>query len=179
MRDSFPSSFVADARIFLLSQWKLVAFHLHIPSKTNASFPRRTHPRRPRKLILGNVSSTRLIPHFPIINPIPFSFLQDGWGGRNGTTKPQPMLRIQHSGRFSNVQLLNTPARAISIGGNGLVVSDVHVNNGELFLSLFWSPVRAPYLTLLDCHQLRAIKGTASLVPDRQGIIQMDSTFRR
>lgn len=47
-----------------------------------------------------------------------------------------PMLRINMGGTFSNIQLVNSPGRAVAIGGSSLVVDSVTVNNGEL---LPWS----------------------------------------
>ncbi|KAK7446982.1 hypothetical protein VKT23_014194 [Stygiomarasmius scandens] len=56
------------------------------------------------------------------------------WDGKgtssDGTTKPVPLLRINHDGgSFSNVVVLNSPARAVAIGGDGVTVSKITVNN--------------------------------------------------
>lgn len=40
------------------------------------------------------------------------------------------MLRINMGGTFSNLQVVNSPGRAVAIGGSSLTVSNVHVNNG-------------------------------------------------
>ncbi|KAJ6537060.1 endo-polygalacturonase PG1 [Mycena capillaripes] len=53
----------------------------------------------------------------------------DGQGGNGGVTKPAPMLRINMGGSFSNIKILNSPARAISVGGNSLTVSAVNIDN--------------------------------------------------
>ncbi|KAJ3969390.1 pectin lyase fold/virulence factor [Lentinula raphanica] len=54
----------------------------------------------------------------------------DGQGSSGGTTKPAPLLRINHDGgSFSNVVVLNSPGRATAIGGNGIVVSEITVDN--------------------------------------------------
>ncbi|KAK7446987.1 hypothetical protein VKT23_014200 [Stygiomarasmius scandens] len=54
----------------------------------------------------------------------------DGQGTGGGTTKPAPLLRINHDGgSFSNVVVLNSPARAVAIGGDGITVSKITVDN--------------------------------------------------
>ncbi|THV03470.1 pectin lyase-like protein [Dendrothele bispora CBS 962.96] len=54
----------------------------------------------------------------------------DGQGGNGGVTKPAPLLRINHDGgSFSNVVVLNSPARAVAIGGDGITVSKITVDN--------------------------------------------------
>ncbi|KAK7458792.1 hypothetical protein VKT23_009798 [Stygiomarasmius scandens] len=53
----------------------------------------------------------------------------DGQGINGGVQKPDPMLRINMGGHFSNIQLVNSPGRGVAIGGNNLVVDSVHVNN--------------------------------------------------
>ncbi|KAF5343151.1 hypothetical protein D9758_015205 [Tetrapyrgos nigripes] len=54
----------------------------------------------------------------------------DGQGGNGGVTKPAPLLRINHDGgTFSNVKVLNSPGRAVAIGGDGIVVSEITVDN--------------------------------------------------
>ncbi|KAJ7577413.1 glycoside hydrolase [Mycena floridula] len=51
------------------------------------------------------------------------------WDLDGGVQKPDPMLRINMGGTFSNIQLVNSPARAVAIGGSSLTVSAVNVNN--------------------------------------------------
>ncbi|KIK61105.1 glycoside hydrolase family 28 protein [Collybiopsis luxurians FD-317 M1] len=53
----------------------------------------------------------------------------DGQGINGGVTKPDPLLRINMGGTFSNVQVVNSPGRAVAIGGSSLTVSGVIVNN--------------------------------------------------
>jgi polygalacturonase len=53
----------------------------------------------------------------------------DGQGTGGGVTKPAPLLRINHSGTFTNLKVANSPARAIAIGGSSLTVSDVTVDD--------------------------------------------------
>ncbi|KZP03279.1 glycoside hydrolase family 28 protein [Athelia psychrophila] len=53
----------------------------------------------------------------------------DGLGGSGGKTKPAPLLRINHSGTFKDTIILNSPARGVAIGGAGLVVDTVTVDN--------------------------------------------------
>ncbi|KAF5384557.1 hypothetical protein D9757_006423 [Collybiopsis confluens] len=53
----------------------------------------------------------------------------DGQGISGGVTKPDPLLRINMGGTFSNVQVVNSPGRAVAIGGSSLTVSGVIVNN--------------------------------------------------
>ncbi|THV03533.1 glycoside hydrolase [Dendrothele bispora CBS 962.96] len=54
----------------------------------------------------------------------------DGQGTGGGKTKPAPLLRINHDGgSFSNVKVLNSPARAVAIGGDGITVSKITVDN--------------------------------------------------
>ncbi|THV03485.1 glycoside hydrolase [Dendrothele bispora CBS 962.96] len=54
----------------------------------------------------------------------------DGQGQNGGKTKPSPMLRINHDGgSFSDVEVLNSPARAVAIGGDGIVVSKITVDD--------------------------------------------------
>ncbi|KAJ7832988.1 pectin lyase fold/virulence factor [Mycena leptocephala] len=53
----------------------------------------------------------------------------DGLGGSGGVQKPAPMITLDMSGTFENVQILNSPQRAIAINTNGLTVSGVTVNN--------------------------------------------------
>ncbi|KAE9403322.1 pectin lyase-like protein [Gymnopus androsaceus JB14] len=44
----------------------------------------------------------------------------DGQGISGGVTKPDPLLRINMGGTFSNVQVVNSPGRAVAIGGSSL-----------------------------------------------------------
>ncbi|KAJ4471576.1 glycoside hydrolase [Lentinula aciculospora] len=53
----------------------------------------------------------------------------DGQGISGGVTKPDPLLRINMGGTFSDVQVVNSPGRAVAIGGSSLTVSGVTVNN--------------------------------------------------
>ncbi|KAJ7495617.1 pectin lyase fold/virulence factor [Mycena latifolia] len=53
----------------------------------------------------------------------------DGLGGSGGVTKPAPMLVINMGGTFSNLKLVNSPSRAIAIGGSSLTVSSINVDN--------------------------------------------------
>ncbi|KAJ7471637.1 glycoside hydrolase [Mycena galericulata] len=53
----------------------------------------------------------------------------DGQGINGGVTKPDPMLRINMGGSFTNLTLVNSPGRGIAIGGSSLTVSDIDVNN--------------------------------------------------
>ncbi|KAF8310829.1 endo-polygalacturonase PG1 [Clavulina sp. PMI_390] len=53
----------------------------------------------------------------------------DGLGGSGGKTKPAPMLVLDNSGTFKNVNLLNAPMRGVAINGASLVVSNVNVDN--------------------------------------------------
>lgn len=51
-------------------------------------------------------------------------------GGGGGVTKPAPLLRINHSGTFKNTIIKNSPQRGVAIGGAGIVVDNVTVDNG-------------------------------------------------
>ncbi|KAJ6480427.1 glycosyl hydrolases family 28-domain-containing protein [Mycena sanguinolenta] len=53
----------------------------------------------------------------------------DGQGINGGVTKPDPMLRINMGGSFTNLKLVNSPGRAIAIGGSSLTVSEIDVDN--------------------------------------------------
>ncbi|KAJ6526726.1 glycoside hydrolase family 28 protein [Mycena capillaripes] len=53
----------------------------------------------------------------------------DGQGINGGVTKPDPMLRINSGGSFTNLKLVNSPGRAIAIGGSSLTVSGITVDN--------------------------------------------------
>ncbi|KAF5384488.1 hypothetical protein D9757_006431 [Collybiopsis confluens] len=54
----------------------------------------------------------------------------DGLGGNGGVQKPAPMLTLDMSGTFTNVDIVNSPQRAVAINTNGITVSSVTVNNG-------------------------------------------------
>ncbi|KAJ6567240.1 pectin lyase fold/virulence factor [Mycena vulgaris] len=52
------------------------------------------------------------------------------WDGINGgAQKPDPMLRVNMGGTLENLQIVNSPGRAVAIGGSSLTVSAVTVNN--------------------------------------------------
>ncbi|KAJ7673946.1 glycoside hydrolase [Mycena polygramma] len=53
----------------------------------------------------------------------------DGQGGSGGVTKPDPMLRVNIGGSFTNLKLVNSPGRAVAIGGSSLTVSGITVDN--------------------------------------------------
>ncbi|KAF8191065.1 pectin lyase fold/virulence factor [Mycena galopus ATCC 62051] len=53
----------------------------------------------------------------------------DGLGGSGGIEKPAPMITLEMSGTFENVQILNSPQRAVAVNTDGLTVSGVIVNN--------------------------------------------------
>ncbi|KAF8308924.1 glycoside hydrolase family 28 protein [Clavulina sp. PMI_390] len=55
----------------------------------------------------------------------------DGEGTSGGSTKPAPLLRINHSGTFTNTIVKNAPARGVAIGGANVVVSSVTVDNSD------------------------------------------------
>ncbi|KAF9448205.1 glycoside hydrolase family 28 protein [Macrolepiota fuliginosa MF-IS2] len=51
-------------------------------------------------------------------------FYWDGLGGNGGVTKPAPMMKIKISGTYSNVKVLNSPARTYSVSNPGPLVMD-------------------------------------------------------
>ncbi|KAJ7064073.1 glycoside hydrolase [Mycena amicta] len=53
----------------------------------------------------------------------------DGLGGNGGVTKPAPLLRINMGGTFTNLKIINTPGRAVAIGGSSLTVSALNIDN--------------------------------------------------
>lgn len=57
-------------------------------------------------------------------------------------TKPAPLLTLNMGGTFSNVQIVNSPQRAVAVNGNSLTVSGVIVNNGEHFI---WFLIEEPH----------------------------------
>jgi polygalacturonase len=57
-------------------------------------------------------------------------FYWDGLGGNGGVTKPAPMLKINMSGKYSNVRVLNSPARTYSLGNKAaLQMTDLVIDN--------------------------------------------------
>ncbi|KAJ6583338.1 glycoside hydrolase [Mycena sp. CBHHK59/15] len=50
-------------------------------------------------------------------------------GGNGGVTKPAPMLVINMGGTFSNLKIVNSPQRAVAVGGNSVTVSGITVDN--------------------------------------------------
>ncbi|KAF7314645.1 Glycoside hydrolase family 28 protein [Mycena kentingensis (nom. inval.)] len=62
---------------------------------------------------------------------LPRPIAEDSFGTSGTPQKPGLMLRLKMGGRFSNVRILNSPVRAISIDGSGtgLVVDGVRVND--------------------------------------------------
>ncbi|PPQ65450.1 hypothetical protein CVT26_000102 [Gymnopilus dilepis] len=59
-------------------------------------------------------------------------FYWDGQGLNGGGTKPDPMMKIKISGIFENVKVVNSPARAFSIGNDDpLTISNVVVDNSQ------------------------------------------------
>ncbi|KAJ3560625.1 hypothetical protein NP233_g10712 [Leucocoprinus birnbaumii] len=48
----------------------------------------------------------------------------DGLGGNGGVTKPAPMMKIRISGTYSNVKVLNSPARTYSVSNPATLVMD-------------------------------------------------------
>ncbi|KAJ7064074.1 glycoside hydrolase [Mycena amicta] len=53
----------------------------------------------------------------------------DGLGGNGGVTKPAPLLRINMGGSFTNLKIVNAPARTVAIGGSSLTVSAINIDN--------------------------------------------------
>ncbi|ETW77474.1 glycoside hydrolase family 28 protein [Heterobasidion irregulare TC 32-1] len=57
-------------------------------------------------------------------------FYWDGLGGNGGVTKPAPMMKIKISGTFTNVKVLNSPARVYSVSNPGpLVMSKLNIDD--------------------------------------------------
>ncbi|KAI0795738.1 endo-polygalacturonase PG1 [Abortiporus biennis] len=57
-------------------------------------------------------------------------FYWDGQGGNGGVTKPAPMMKIKISGTFSNVKVLNSPARVYSVSNPAaLTMSSLTIDN--------------------------------------------------
>ncbi|KAJ3477209.1 hypothetical protein NLI96_g10622 [Meripilus lineatus] len=55
---------------------------------------------------------------------------QDGLGGNGGVTKPAPMMKIKISGTFTNVKVLNSPARVYSISNpEPLLMSNLTIDD--------------------------------------------------
>ncbi|TFK83615.1 glycoside hydrolase family 28 protein [Polyporus arcularius HHB13444] len=54
----------------------------------------------------------------------------DGQGGNGGVTKPAPMMKIKISGTYSNVKVLNSPARVYSVSNPAqLTMSKLTIDN--------------------------------------------------
>ncbi|KAI0634992.1 endo-polygalacturonase PG1 [Trametes polyzona] len=54
----------------------------------------------------------------------------DGKGGNGGATKPAPMMKIKISGTYSNVKVLNSPARVYSVSNPAkLTMSQLTIDN--------------------------------------------------
>ncbi|KAI0332225.1 endo-polygalacturonase PG1 [Cubamyces sp. BRFM 1775] len=54
----------------------------------------------------------------------------DGQGGNGGVTKPAPMMKIKISGTYSNVKVLNSPARVYSVSNPApLVMSQLTIDD--------------------------------------------------
>ncbi|KAI5122142.1 hypothetical protein M0805_000789 [Coniferiporia weirii] len=59
-------------------------------------------------------------------------FYWDGLGTDGGVTKPHPMLKIEISGTFSDLKVVNSPAQAFSVSNPAaLVISNVEVDNSQ------------------------------------------------
>jgi len=57
-------------------------------------------------------------------------FYWDGLGGNGGVTKPAPMMKIKISGTWSNVKVLNSPARVYSVSNAAaLTMSSLIIDN--------------------------------------------------
>ncbi|KAK7684462.1 hypothetical protein QCA50_012409 [Cerrena zonata] len=57
-------------------------------------------------------------------------FYWDGQGGNGGVTKPAPMMKIKISGTFTNVKVLNSPARVYSVSNPAaLTISKLTIDN--------------------------------------------------
>ncbi|CAL1709785.1 unnamed protein product [Somion occarium] len=57
-------------------------------------------------------------------------FYWDGQGGNGGVTKPAPMMKIKISGTFTNVKVLNSPARTYSVSNPAaLTISKLTIDN--------------------------------------------------
>ncbi|KAJ3477207.1 hypothetical protein NLI96_g10623 [Meripilus lineatus] len=57
-------------------------------------------------------------------------FYWDGQGGNGGVTKPAPMMKIKISGTFTNVKVLNSPARTYSVSNPApLTMSKLTIDN--------------------------------------------------
>ncbi|KAJ6607980.1 pectin lyase fold/virulence factor [Mycena sp. CBHHK59/15] len=46
----------------------------------------------------------------------------DGLGGNGGVTKPAPFIRVNNTGSFSNVRILNAPERSIAVKGSPVTI---------------------------------------------------------
>ncbi|TFK74073.1 polygalacturonase [Pluteus cervinus] len=60
-------------------------------------------------------------------------FYWDGLGGNGGIEKPAPMMKIEISGTFSDVVVVNSPERCYSVGSNPgpLVMSNLVVDDSQ------------------------------------------------
>ncbi|KAF9568222.1 endo-polygalacturonase PG1 [Agrocybe pediades] len=59
-------------------------------------------------------------------------FYWDGLGGNGGVTKPAPMMKIKISGTYSNVVVVNSPARVYSVSNPApLVMSNLVIDNSQ------------------------------------------------
>ncbi|KAF9050181.1 endo-polygalacturonase PG1 [Panaeolus papilionaceus] len=57
-------------------------------------------------------------------------FYWDGLGGNGGVVKPAPMMKIKISGTYSNVKVLNSPARTYSVSNPApLVMTNLVIDN--------------------------------------------------
>ncbi|KAA1474608.1 endo-polygalacturonase PG1 [Dentipellis sp. KUC8613] len=57
-------------------------------------------------------------------------FYWDGQGGNGGVTKPAPMMKIEISGTYTNVKVLNSPARVYSVSNPAtLVMSQLTIDD--------------------------------------------------
>ncbi|KAJ7290605.1 pectin lyase fold/virulence factor [Mycena rebaudengoi] len=50
-------------------------------------------------------------------------------GGNGGVTKPAPFIRVNNAGSFSNVRILNAPARSIAVKGSPVTISGITIDN--------------------------------------------------
>lgn len=59
-------------------------------------------------------------------------FYWDGLGGNGGIVKPAPMMKIKISGTFSNVKVVNSPARVYSVSNPAaLTMSGLTIDNSQ------------------------------------------------
>ncbi|KIK71357.1 glycoside hydrolase family 28 protein [Collybiopsis luxurians FD-317 M1] len=55
----------------------------------------------------------------------------DGEGTNGGVDKPHPFIKIKGSGTYSDLTVLNSPAQAVSVGGEGLVLNSITIDNSD------------------------------------------------